>query len=61
MTYKYALTQKGYGPDILPHIDNDMLVLCGLTYGDAIHLKQGASIWWNSPEVKCPKVIKDVV
>ncbi|KAF8814764.1 hypothetical protein BYT27DRAFT_7249806 [Phlegmacium glaucopus] len=42
-------------PDILPLIGEQLLVDCGLTMGNAIHLKQGAASWWASPEAKRPK------
>ena len=54
MTYEDSLAREGYGPDILPEVDNKALVECGLTPGDAIRLKHGARDWWNGPEAKRP-------
>ena len=54
VTYEDSLAREGYGPDILPEVDNKALVECGLTPGDAIRLKHGARDWWNGPEAKRP-------
>jgi len=52
LVYQYSLADKGYGPDILPLVDDAQIVACGITAGDAIRLKRGASQWWDSPEAK---------
>ena len=52
MLHKYSLADKGFGPDILPFVDDAQIVSCGFTAGDAIRLKRGASQWWDSPEAK---------
>ena len=36
-------------------VDNAEIIACGVTAGDAIRLKQGASQWWDSPEAKRPR------
>ena len=56
MDYKYLLANKGYGPDVLPYVEDKEIVLCGVTAGDAIRLKRGAAQWWNSPEAKQPRL-----
>ena len=50
--YKYTLANSGFGPDILPFVDNADIIACGIPAGDVIRLKRGASDWWNSPEAK---------
>jgi hypothetical protein len=50
--YEYSLANSGFGPDILPHVDNAEIIACGISAGDAIRLKRGASDWWSSPEAK---------
>lgn len=52
MTYEASLELNGYGPDILSSVNDDAIVACGITPGDAIHLKRGAEQWWRSPEAK---------
>ncbi|KAF8869581.1 hypothetical protein BD779DRAFT_1806845 [Infundibulicybe gibba] len=37
--YENLLLHEGYGPDILPYIDEKSLILCGLTASDTICLK----------------------
>ena len=54
--FENALAREGYGPDILSDVDQQALVACGLTSGDAIHLKHGAQSWWNGPDAKKLKV-----
>ena len=54
--FEHALAQEGYRPDILSDVDQQALVACGLTSGDAIHLKCGAQSWWHGPDAKKPKV-----
>lgn len=54
--YEFRLADKGYGPDILSHVDDKELTGCGLTPGDAIRLKRGASKWWESPEAKLARM-----
>ncbi|KAF5328393.1 hypothetical protein D9619_013340 [Psilocybe cf. subviscida] len=60
--YHDSLLDKGYGPDILPEIANNDLVECGITPGDAVRLKRGASNWWNSSEAKraCTRMWRDI-
>lgn len=53
--YRYSLEEKGFGPDILPFVDDSQIVSCGVSAGDAIRLKRGASKWWDSPESKRPR------
>jgi hypothetical protein len=55
MIYQYSLADKGFGPDILPFVDDSLIVACGVTAGDTIRLKRGASQWWDSPEAKRPR------
>jgi len=55
--YEHRLAQQSFGPDILPVISEQLLVDCGLTMGDAVRLKRGASSWWMSPEAKRPKLL----
>ncbi|KIM35743.1 hypothetical protein M413DRAFT_14400 [Hebeloma cylindrosporum] len=43
---------ESFGPDVLPFIGEQLLVNCGLTMGDAVRLKRGASSWWASPDAK---------
>ena len=50
--YEEALACEGYGPDILPYVEDKVLLECGLTPGDAICLKRGAAEWWNSSDAK---------
>ena len=50
--YEYSLANNCFGPDILPYVDNAEIVACGVSAGDAIRLKRGASDWWSSPEAK---------
>lgn len=52
MDYEYRLANKGFGPDILPHVNDAEIIACGITVGDAIRLKRGAANWWASPEAK---------
>jgi hypothetical protein len=54
--FEHALAREGYGPDILSDVDQQALVACGLTSGDAIRLKRGAQSWWNGPDAKKSKV-----
>jgi hypothetical protein len=55
MLYRYSLEGKGFGPDILPFVEDSQIVSCGVSAGDAIRLKRGASKWWESPEAKRPR------
>ena len=55
--FEHALAREGYGPDILSDVDQQALVACGLTSGDAIRLKRGAQSWWNGPDAKKPKTV----
>ena len=50
--HEFSLASHGYGPDILEDVADKALISCGLTAGDAIRLKRGASDWWNGPEAK---------
>ncbi|KAF8957940.1 hypothetical protein BDZ97DRAFT_1628693, partial [Flammula alnicola] len=61
LIFEHSLAKEGYGPDILPYVPDEKLVLCGLSHGDAMRLKRGASGWWNGPEAKRPKVMEDLV
>lgn len=47
-----ALSERGYGPDIMDEVDKNDLVSCGLSNGDALRLKRAARIWWTSPDAK---------
>lgn len=50
--HEFSLASHGYGPDILEDVADEALTTLGLTAGDAIRLKRGASDWWNGPEAK---------
>ncbi|KAF8810644.1 hypothetical protein BYT27DRAFT_7209245 [Phlegmacium glaucopus] len=50
--FEDVLSEKGYGPDVMGDITKDDLVSCGLTAGDALHMKRAACIWWTSPDAK---------
>ena len=58
--FEHSLAREGYGPDILPYVTDEKLVMCGLSHGDAIRLKRGASEWWSGPKAKRTKVLDDV-
>jgi hypothetical protein len=57
--YENRLAQESFGPDIFPLISEQLLVNCGLTMGDAVRLKRGASTWWTSPEAKRSKLFHE--
>ena len=56
--YKEALAREGYGPDILPYVEDKALTECGLTPGDVIRLKRGAAEWWNSSDAKRARILE---
>ena len=33
-------------------VDKEDLVSCGLTVGNALHIKRAAHVWWTSPDPK---------
>ena len=47
-----TLADNGYGPDIMGDVNKEDLVSCGLTVGDALHIKRAARVWWTSPDAK---------
>ena len=47
-----TFADNGYGPDIMGDVDKEDLVSCGLTVGDALHIKCAAHVWWTSPDAK---------
>lgn len=56
-SYHAALSLKAYGPDILHLINNADLAEVGISPGDAIQLKEYASMWWMNEQrcvAKCP-------
>jgi hypothetical protein len=57
--HEFSLASHGYGPDILEEVADNDLITCGLTAGDAIRLKRGASKWWKGPEAKRRKTTAD--
>ncbi|KAF8810916.1 hypothetical protein BYT27DRAFT_7018974, partial [Phlegmacium glaucopus] len=50
--FEDVLSEKGCGPDVMGGITKDDLVSCGLTAGDALHMKCAACVWWTSPDAK---------
>jgi len=48
-----TFADNGYGLDIMGDVDKEDLVSCGLTVGDALHIKRAAHVWWTSPDAKC--------
>ena len=50
--FESPLCRKGFGPDILPKIDDAALVALGIAEGDVLHLKNGSHKWWNGPDAK---------
>lgn len=52
ISHQFSLAAKGYGPDVIHHLDNSALVELGFTPGDAIRLKAGSIKWWNGPDAK---------
>ncbi|KAF8153331.1 hypothetical protein B0H34DRAFT_861457 [Crassisporium funariophilum] len=52
MEYEYLLSNKGFGPNILPHVNDAEIIACGVSAGNVIWLKHGADDWWASPKAK---------
>jgi hypothetical protein len=52
LDYEIALEAKGYGPDILHLVTDDLLLEAGLLPGDVIRMKAGCVPWWNSDDAK---------
>ena len=50
--FELALQMKGYGPDILHMVKDSDLGDIGISPGNIIRLKLGASKWWNGPDAK---------
>jgi len=48
-----TFADNGYGLDIMGDVDKEDLVSCGLTVGDALHIKRAVCVWWTSPDAKC--------
>lgn len=49
---EHKFHREGFGPYILHLVDNKSLTDIGVSVSDTIRLKNGAPIWWNSPEAK---------
>jgi hypothetical protein len=52
LAFESPLRRKGYGPDILPDVDDAALVALGISEGDVLRLKNGSRKWWNGPDAK---------
>ncbi|KAJ7879256.1 hypothetical protein B0H14DRAFT_2566855 [Mycena olivaceomarginata] len=53
LSFEPMMLCNGYGPDIMHLIeDKDLMEQCGMTKGDALRLKAGATGWWKGPDVK---------
>jgi hypothetical protein len=50
------MRENGYGPDIMHLLEDQALVDCGMTKGDALRIKAGAVSWWNGPDAKRKRV-----
>jgi hypothetical protein len=50
--YEAALQDKGYRPDIMHLVKDEVLMEVGLSHGDAIRVKAGSIAWWNGPDAK---------
>ncbi|KAJ7920446.1 hypothetical protein B0H13DRAFT_1867527 [Mycena leptocephala] len=55
-TFEAAMRENGYGPDIMHLLEDQALVDCGMTKGDALRIKAGAVSWWNGPDAKRKRV-----
>ena len=47
MDFEFALSAKGYGPDILHLVPDDALLEAGMSHGDVIRVKLGCVDWWS--------------
>jgi hypothetical protein len=52
LKFELPLCHKGYGPDILPDVDDSALMALGISAGDILRLKNGSQKWWNGPDAK---------
>jgi hypothetical protein len=52
LKFESPLHHKGYGPDILPDVDDPALMAVGISAGDVLCLKNGSQKWWNGPDAK---------
>jgi hypothetical protein len=52
LKFESPLRCKGYGPDILPDVDDSAFMALGISVGNVLHLKNGSQKWWNGPDVK---------
>ncbi|KAJ7355940.1 hypothetical protein DFH08DRAFT_803871 [Mycena albidolilacea] len=53
LSFEPMMLRNGYGPDIMHLIeDKDLMEQCGMTKGDALRLKAGATGWWKGPDAK---------
>ena len=52
--YEEGLKKEGYGPDIIPQLDQCDLIVTPvkLKKGDAFRLKRACEAWWNAPDGK---------
>lgn len=60
--YRFSLEQKGYGPDILHFVSVNDLVDVSMSPGDAIRLREYASMWWAEERrrvAKRPRALDD--
>jgi hypothetical protein len=60
-TFEASMRENGYGPDIMHLLEDQALVDCGLTKGDALRIKAGAVSWWNGPDAKRKRVVEETV
>ncbi|KAJ7114795.1 hypothetical protein C8R44DRAFT_629617 [Mycena epipterygia] len=54
--FESVMRTNGYGPDIIHLLDDQALVDCGFTKGDALRIKAGAGEWWKGPDAKRKRV-----
>ena len=54
-SYHATLSLKAYGPDILHLVNNADLAEVGISPGDAIRLKEYASMWWMNEQQRVAK------
>ncbi|KAJ7098942.1 hypothetical protein C8R44DRAFT_642692 [Mycena epipterygia] len=54
--FESVMLTNGYGPDIIHLLDDQALVDCGFTKGDALRIKAGAGEWWKGPDAKRKRV-----
>ncbi|KAF8159097.1 hypothetical protein K438DRAFT_1942479 [Mycena galopus ATCC 62051] len=51
-SFESVMRRNGYGPDIMHLVDNEALEDIGMSKGDVLRIKGGASKWWNGPDAK---------